>query len=38
MRFARVFGGNDDEVSGCLNCSTLEDIQTGKAVTRSAND
>jgi len=29
-RFARVFGNNDDEVYGCINCSTLHSLRDGE--------
>lgn len=26
VRFARVFGDNDDEVAGCLECATWQEL------------
>ncbi|MFC4357933.1 hypothetical protein ACFO0N_08215 [Halobium salinum] len=31
-RFARVFGGNDDEVFGCLACQRTRDLREGNQV------
>lgn len=29
-RFARVFGNNEDEVHGCIDCSTLHSLRDGE--------
>lgn len=33
--FARVFGNNDDEVFGCLECMTATDVKSGEARAES---
>lgn len=30
--FRRVFGDNQDELYGCLNCSTMRDLRSGAGV------
>lgn len=30
VRFARVFGDNDDEVAGCLECATWQELTEGR--------
>jgi len=35
-RFSRVFGNNEDEVYGCLQCSTMRDLREGGGVTRES--
>lgn len=30
QRFSRVFGDNDGEVYGCLDCGTARDLHNGK--------
>ncbi len=35
-RFARVFGDNDDEVHGCLECMSAADVKRGG--TKEGND
>lgn len=32
-RFARVFGNNEDVVFGCIECSTLRDLQQGAGTS-----
>lgn len=30
--FRRVFGNNQDDLYGCLNCSTMRDLRSGAGV------
>ncbi|WP_435158168.1 DUF7563 family protein [Haladaptatus sp. DFWS20] len=35
--FARVFGNNDDEVFGCLDCMSATAVRNGHAHTQNAD-